>query len=274
MSGPSGTFVAVGHVTSDITTLSSGETLRPELGGAVSFAASTARHHGLIATIVTSTNAPEELRIALPGVNVVNVSSANTTTFSNDYSSGERSQILAARASNIGFEEVPVGLRNPDVALISPLVREVGLDAFTWFPDSITGTILQGFLRRWDQYGKVTTAAIEPPDLKQKIELAVVSARELKVEKAEAWSSAARVVALTRGSAGVGIFCDGAWTDISSPTVTEVDPTGAGDVWAAAYLIRFMRTGNTIDSASFATRAAAHSVTAVGLAGIDQIPVD
>jgi len=154
------------------------------------------------------------------------------------------------------------------------LVREVEIDSLTWFPDSITGTILQGFLRSRDQDGNVSTAAIEPPALENKIEIAVVSARELNVAQAEAWSRAARVVAQTRGKDGVSIYVDGAWTDIPSTQVEEVDPTGAGDIWAAFYLIRFRESGDAIESARFATRAAAYSVTAVGLAGIEQIPVE
>lgn len=271
---PSGTFVAVGHSTRDVTTLASGETLPPRIGGAVSFAGATARHYGLSASIITSTDDPGELQSLLPGVNVVNVPSDQTTTFGNDYSSGERSQTLSAIASGIGIGDIPDNLRSPDIALICPLVREVELESLAWFPDSITGTILQGFLRSWDRHGNVSTSAIEPPMMERKIEIAVVSARELDIAQAEAWSSAARVVAQTRGSEGVGIYVDGVWTDIPVLPVVEIDPTGAGDVWAAAYLIRIRQTADAIDSAVFATRAAAHSVTAVGLVGIEQIPVE
>jgi 1D-myo-inositol 3-kinase len=274
MSPPSWSFVAVGHSTRDIITLASGETLPPVVGGAVSFGAATAVHYGLSASIVTSTAATGELQSLLPGVNLVNVQSDRTTTFHNDYSSGERSQTLSARATGIVAGNVPDDLRNPDIALICPLVREVEIDSLAWFPDAITGTILQGFLRSWDGDGNVSTSAIDPPTLDQKIEIAVVSARELDVAQAEAWSSVARVVAQTRGSEGVGIYLDGAWTDIPTSPVVEVDPTGAGDVWAAAYLIRCRQTADAIDSAQFATRAAAHSVTAVGLDGIEQIPFE
>ena len=274
MSQPSGSFVAVGHSTRDVITLATGETLPPVIGGAVSFGAATALHYGLSASIVTSTDAPDELQSLLPGVNIINVPSDQTTTFHNDYSSGERAQTLSARATSIVAGNVPDDLRNPDIALICPLVREVELDALEWFPDAITGTILQGFLRSWDKDGHVSTAAIEPPTLEHKIEIAVVSARELDIAQAEAWSSAARVVAQTRGSEGVGIFLDGEWTDIPASPVVEIDPTGAGDVWAAAYLIRFRQIADAIDSAVFATGAAAHSVTAVGLDGIRQIPIE
>ena len=274
MKQPSGSFVAVGHSTRDIITLATGETLPPVAGGAVSFSAATALHRGLSASIVTSTNAPGELKLLLPGVNIVNVPSDQTTTFDNDYSSGERSQILSARANSIAAGDIPNDLQSPDIALICPLVREVELESLSWFPDAITGTILQGFLRSWDKAGHVSTSAIEPPTLEQRIEIAVVSTRELNIEQAEVWSRAARVVAQTRGREGVGIYVDGAWTDIPTSPVVEVDPTGAGDVWAAAYLIRFKQTADAVESASFASRAAAHSVMGVGLAGIKRIPVE
>jgi hypothetical protein len=79
MSQSSGSFVAVGHSTRDITTLASGEVLPPEIGGTVSFGAATALHHGLNSSIVTSDGSPEELQSLLPQANIVNVPSDQTT---------------------------------------------------------------------------------------------------------------------------------------------------------------------------------------------------
>jgi sugar/nucleoside kinase (ribokinase family) len=47
-----------------------------------------------------------------------------------------------------------------------------------------------------------------------------------------------------------------------------VDPTGAGDVFAAAFLVRYRETGDPFASALFASCAASLSVEAPGLEGV------
>jgi len=50
------------------------------------------------------------------------------------------------------------------------------------------------------------------------------------------------------------------------PPVDVVDPTGAGDIFAAAYLVRFYQTdGNAWAAAEFANTIAAHAITRRGL---------
>ena len=54
----------------------------------------------------------------------------------------------------------------------------------------------------------------------------------------------------------------------SPPGRREVDPTGAGDVFAAAYLIRYHETGDPYEAAQFANLVASFSVEAPGTEGI------
>ncbi len=46
---------------------------------------------------------------------------------------------------------------------------------------------------------------------------------------------------------------------------TERDPTGAGDVFAAALLVRLHETGDPLDAARFAARVAAASIEGRGV---------
>jgi sugar/nucleoside kinase (ribokinase family) len=48
----------------------------------------------------------------------------------------------------------------------------------------------------------------------------------------------------------------------------EVDPTGAGDIFAAAFFFRLHATRDPWEAARFATNLAALSVARVGLEGI------
>lgn len=52
------------------------------------------------------------------------------------------------------------------------------------------------------------------------------------------------------------------------PPGDEVDPTGAGDIFATAFLIRFQETGDPVQSARFANITASFGVEHVGVAGI------
>jgi sugar/nucleoside kinase (ribokinase family) len=60
----------------------------------------------------------------------------------------------------------------------------------------------------------------------------------------------------------------GAWRQIPAPNVEEVDATGAGDIFAAAFFIQLSQSRNPWEAAAFANDIAAQSVTAPGLQGI------
>ena len=77
-----------------------------------------------------------------------------------------------------------------------------------------------------------------------------------------------RILAVTEDSAGWVLYWNGDRRRFRAPEVREVDATGAGDVFAAAFFIRLFKTRDPWESARFATLIASHSVTRVGLAGI------
>jgi sugar/nucleoside kinase (ribokinase family) len=68
--------------------------------------------------------------------------------------------------------------------------------------------------------------------------------------------------------AGSRLRCDGVWHDVPAYPAREVDPTGAGDVYAAAFLVRYRESGDAPASALFASCVASFSVEAPGLEGI------
>jgi len=72
----------------------------------------------------------------------------------------------------------------------------------------------------------------------------------------------ARLVVMTRAEKGCQIFRgESSWT-VEAPEVILSDPTGAGDIFAAAFLIRFRdNNGDALDAAAQATRMASLSVT-------------
>ncbi|HEX2989171.1 MAG TPA: carbohydrate kinase family protein, partial [Anaerolineales bacterium] len=75
-------------------------------------------------------------------------------------------------------------------------------------------------------------------------------------------------LAVTEGPAGSVLYWNGDRRRFRAPEVREVDPTGAGDIFAAAFFIRLLNTRDPWEAARFATQLASCSVTRVGLDGI------
>ncbi|WP_166866839.1 carbohydrate kinase family protein [Salinibacterium sp. ZJ70] len=84
---------------------------------------------------------------------------------------------------------------------------------------------------------------------------------------AAAWAIAREVpiVALTRGSAGVQVFVYGT-EPVAVPVipVEVVDPTGAGDAFAAGFLAEWVRSGDAVQAARAGVEVAARAVRVIG----------
>ena len=87
-------------------------------------------------------------------------------------------------------------------------------------------------------------------------------------EEAGEWFQQVPVGVVTLGEAGALLFVNGERYAIEADVTREADATGAGDVFAAAFLIHYAREGNPWDAAAYASCAAACSVEAEGIAGI------
>ena len=74
----------------------------------------------------------------------------------------------------------------------------------------------------------------------------------------------ARLLILTVGERGAIVHTGGQEQRVPAYLVNEVDPTGAGDVFAAAYLIRYRETYDPLEAARFANAAASFVVEGLG----------
>ena len=63
---------------------------------------------------------------------------------------------------------------------------------------------------------------------------------------------------------GLTLLTRQATHEVPSLPRPEVDPTGAGDVFAAAFLVRYQETGDPLEAAAFAACAASCVVEGVG----------
>jgi 1D-myo-inositol 3-kinase len=123
-------------------------------------------------------------------------------------------------------------------------------------------------MRRWDDQGHVYQVPWQKAT--EIIPLATVTFLSLEdlatPDELYAYQQLASVLVVTDSHRGCTIFTHGEERKFPAPVVEAVDTTGAGDVFAAAYLIRFYQTrGDVWEAARFANQIAGHSVTVRGL---------
>ena len=256
-------FLAVGHLARDL----SSEGYRP--GGAAAYGALTARRMGLSAAVVTS-GGPDLADVTRElGVRLHVVPSAETTTFDNTYSAGRRRQALKGVAGPIGPPDVPDDWRSAGLVLLGPLAGEVSYELATHFPDSLVVASIQGWLRQWDSCGRVTPRHWDGEAVLPYVDAAVLSIDDVQDRAViDRWAENTPVLIVTMGAQGARLHTKSGWRHIEPFPAVEVDPTGAGDVFAAAYLVRYRETGQALESARFASCAASFCVEALGVDGV------
>jgi sugar/nucleoside kinase (ribokinase family) len=241
------------------------------MGGTAAYASLTARALGLQPGIVTSVG--QDVSLApIDDIPIAGVWSEHSTTFENIHTNGNRSQYLRHVASNIQPNLVPDSWRSSPVVHFAPLAQEIDLDLLRIFPDSMICLTLQGWLRAWNRQGIVHPA--EWPEagfVLQKADAAVMSIEDIagNWEIAHEFAEASEILVVTEGALGGRVFVQGEEISYSTPVVEEVDPVGAGDIFAAAFFNQLYRNQDPLDSAEFAAILAANSVTRVGL---DSVP--
>ena len=73
---------------------------------------------------------------------------------------------------------------------------------------------------------------------------------------------------VTAGASGALLYVNGERYEVRPRRTREVDPTGAGDVFAAAFLVHYQRHADPWEAAEAATCAASLSVEGEGWSAI------
>jgi len=257
-------YLIVGHVAADIT---------PNgmlLGGTVSYAGLTARALGVRVGIVTSSGEGAPLQ-ALDGIPIVNVPAEHSTTFENIKTENGRRQILHHQAAPILLEHIPQVWRSSPIIHLAPIAREVEPSLAEKLSGSLVGITPQGWMRTWDENGQVAACAWENSEQVLRHAGAVVLSVEdinRDLELVEEMAHNTRLLCLTEAEAGSVLHWNGDRRRFRPPVMEEVDGTGAGDIFAAAFFVRMYHTRDPWEAARFATQLAARSVTRIGLNGI------
>lgn len=257
-------YLLIGHVTQDV--IPGGFAL----GGTASYSALTARAMGLRVGVVTACHPDLELP-ELEGIAIVRHPSDESTTFANIMTDHGRVQYLYHRARDLDLSMVPEAWRNPRIVHLGPLTQEVDVKLARAFPNSFVGVTPQGWLRTWDETGKVSyTDWLEARYVLEAADAAVISVEDVRGDEAviEDMISATRVLVVTEGVYGARLYWNGDMRYFRAPPQKEVDPTGAGDIFAAVFFSRLEYTRDPWEAARIATQLAALSVTRKGLASV------
>ena len=258
-------FVAVGHLTVDETPAG----LRP--GGSALYAGLLAHRQGLRVGLVTSYGPDFPFEVLPPDIDIVAVPAAATTRFAIQYGSGGRVLSLRARAAGLAPLHVPARFTEAGLAYLGPVADEVAPDLAAAFPNAAVGVGAQGWCRVWDRAGAVRMRPWPDPGPV----LSRAQALFLSSDDVAGWEAPAQALyqqvplgALTFAARGAILFVNGERHAVPPVPAIEVDPTGAGDVFAAAFLIRYNESGDAWDAAAFAAVAGALTVEGPGIAGI------
>ena len=258
-------YLVIGHVAHDLT---------PEgwrLGGTAAYSGLTARALGMKVGIVTAHGSETSLE-ALHGIPVISSDSPHSTTFENIYTPHGRVQYLRSQATRLDLNAVPVAWRNASIVHLGPIADEMDSVVPEWISSSaLLGVTPQGWMRTWDSEGRVSRINWQDSEaLLQKTSAVVISREDVQGddELIEHMAHQAPILAVTEANNGCVLYWHGDRRRFRAPVVEEVDATGAGDVFAAAFFVRLLKTRDPWESARFATLIATRSVTRVGLAGI------
>lgn len=256
-------YLVIGHITLDITP--SGY----RLGGTAAYASLTARALGLRVGVVTSWGV--EISLAeLQDIPVVSFPAERSTTFENLIAPSGRIQYLRHVADPLEYYHIPEPWRSASIVHLGPVAQEVDPGIVRNFPAALIGLTPQGWLRSWDAQGRVSPGEWPEADfVLRRAGAAVISSEDVghDEERIDEMAASCRVLAVTEGAAGARLYWNGDVRRFRAPEMEEVDATGAGDIFAAAFFTRLFTTRDPWEAARFATQLSAVSVTRPGLAG-------
>ena len=262
------TYFVVGHITRDVAP--TGFTL----GGTATYSAITAARLGARVRILTACR-PEHLqnlRELVPEAEIALVESEQTTTFENIYSASRRRQRLLATAGYIPADAAPAEWLRSDIIHLGPVAREVDVGFLTAASSqSLVAATPQGWLRRWDAEGFVHPDGWRPGEVfLRSLDALILSEEDVGFDASllEFYISQARLTVVTAGYRGCTVYCGRHSFSLPPRPTTEVDPTGAGDVFAAAFLVYLRVLGDPLAAARYANIAGSLSVEGIGTSAI------
>jgi len=258
-------FVAIGHVTLDRI----GDAIRP--GGAALFAAVAAHRLGLSVGLLTSHGDDFPLDLIPPKIEVVSIPAADTSRFEHRLDAEGRVSHVRAVAGPLTTADVPDDWRGAALTLLAPVLDEVDPMIATLFTEGAVGAAAQGWLRHAARDGLVVPRTWRSPErLLQSVQALFLSREDIRGQESEVveWFQRMPIGVLTADRDGALLFVNGERYEVRPRPAREVDPTGAGDVFAATFLVQYQRDGDPWQAAAAAACAGSLAVEGQGWSAV------
>jgi ribokinase len=268
-------FVAIGHVARD--EFEGEPTWR--LGGTALYTAAAASRLGARCAIVTRVGPIErsalEARCAELGIELHALPAEATTTFAFRYEDGRRLMRLKARTRGLSLADVPRALHGARAVILGPIAHEIDRSLLGAFADSASVVTAQGYLREWTADGSIHSRRWDDvTEVTAHASAIVLSEDDVDGDLAEPrrWARGATghaPVIVTLAERGSLILAGATETLVPAFRATRVvDPTGAGDAFAAGLAVALAEGRALLDSVRFAHAVASFAVEAVGTDGL------
>ena len=182
-----------------------------------------------------------------------------------------RHQIVHNIAHRLDIQAIPESWRNTPIVHLGPIAHEISPSLSGHFPNSLVGVTPQGWLRNWDNNGRVHPSPWEnASEILKDVEAAIISLEDVAEDEdiIEELAAQCPVFVVTEGLYGARVYWHGDVRRFTAPSVSEVNATGAGDIFAASFFTRYHKTRDPWESSRFANLLASKSVTRSGLESV------
>ena len=269
-------YYTIGNPTRD--RIIAGNRIVEALGGTVTYAAILLRRFGQSVAVVGKGDSSIKAFYDASGIDTIFFRDGHpAVTFQNRYEGDDRWQ-SATTGTFISAEDVPQTVYSAPAILIGPVINEVDTAILHQHRSGVLMADLQGFLRRVTANGHVYHRFNEQiMRIIRHCDIIKADQREAQLITHAADASTAaqllktmgpQIVIVTRGKLGA-VICDSHQVlNIKAHSVDSVDPTGAGDVFAAAFLVEYLRSHDTLKAGNVAACAAALTTRAFGTQSI------
>jgi sugar/nucleoside kinase (ribokinase family) len=276
-------IIVIGHIAIDVNVMPWG-VIENVLGGTPTYAGFTLvalrKDVGIVSKI--GTDFPDKFpplyrKMGLDTEGIL-IAGDRTTTFENIYDeAGNRKQICRHVAAKISPDDVPRTYRDSQSFYVSPIAGEITADVLKFIKKEANTVMLdpQGLFRKIGGDGKVK---IQPRDdlgdFLEYVDIVKLGRDEAQALKGsvkkilkDLCKMGPKIAILTRGEKACAMLSDERFTKVKSLKVDAKDLTGAGDVFGAAFLAKYLDTRDALESARFASAAAGLKIRYKGPTG-------
>lgn len=274
--------IVVGHIAIDMNVLPLG-VIENALGGAPTYAgltfAALRKNIGIVSKVgadFLEKFPPIYSKLGLDTEGIL-VAGEYTTAFENTYDeAGNRKQVCKHVAPRISPDDIPAAYSDAQSFYVSPIANEITPDILKAIKRESNLVMLdpQGILREIRKDGKVEVKSRELGGFLKHADIVKIGKEEAgalgggaKEVLESLRAMGPKIAILTRGRDASMVLSDEGLVKIDSLKVDAKDLTGAGDVFGAAFLTRYIATRDTLESAKFATAVAGLKIKYKGPTG-------